>query len=181
MNDIIYLILQSFYFILPAYVANMAPVIVRKINFLKYPLDCKMKFKGKRILGTNKTFRGLVSGIIGSTIIAFVQYNLSSYTYFLNLSLLNYAAWPLIGFLMGFGAIFGDAIESFIKRRLNIAPGSSLKFWDQIDFIIGATLFISFIAIIRWDVLATIFIISPLLTVIVNYSAHYLKIRRKKW
>ena len=33
------MILETIYFLLPAYFANMAPVIFRKLNFLDYALD----------------------------------------------------------------------------------------------------------------------------------------------
>ena len=181
MNEIIYLIIKSFYFILPAYIANMSPVIVKKLRILEFPLDFKIKIKNKRILGEHKTIRGLISGIIGGILVAFIQNYLTKFEFFTNLSIINYDSWILIGFLMGFGAIFGDAIESFIKRQLNIKPGKALVLWDQIDFIIGAILFISIIEKINILIILTTIIISPLLTVIINHISYYLKIRGEKW
>jgi CDP-2,3-bis-(O-geranylgeranyl)-sn-glycerol synthase len=46
-----------------------------------------------------------------------------------------------LGFVLSLGALTGDLLESFIKRRLNRSPGSSLPVADQIDFILGAFLF----------------------------------------
>ena len=46
------LILQLFYLMLPAYFANMAPVIVKKIfNNLKIPIDFDKKIGNKEIFG----------------------------------------------------------------------------------------------------------------------------------
>jgi CDP-2,3-bis-(O-geranylgeranyl)-sn-glycerol synthase len=39
---------------------------------------------------------------------------------------------------MGFGAILGDAIGSFVKRRINIKPGAPFPIVDQIGFIFVA-------------------------------------------
>jgi len=49
---------------LPAYFANMAPVLVQKINLFAYPVDFNQKMNNKPIFGKNKTFRGFIFGII---------------------------------------------------------------------------------------------------------------------
>jgi CDP-2,3-bis-(O-geranylgeranyl)-sn-glycerol synthase len=43
----------------------------------------------------------------------------------------------LMGMSMGFGAVAGDAIKSFFKRQVGIAPGKSWVPFDQIDFVVG--------------------------------------------
>ena len=50
---------------------------------------------------------------------------------------------PLIGFLLGFGALLGDALGSFIKRRMGIGRGKPAPILDQIDFLIVATCFVT--------------------------------------
>jgi CDP-2,3-bis-(O-geranylgeranyl)-sn-glycerol synthase len=39
--------------------------------------------------------------------------------------------------MLGLGALLGDAIESFFKRRNNVPPGESWFPFDQTDYIIG--------------------------------------------
>ena len=51
----------------------------------------------------------------------------------------NINIW-LVGPLFAIGALGGDAIKSFIKRRVGIAAGQSWFPWDQIDYVIGASL-----------------------------------------
>ena len=51
-------LLKCFYLMLPAYFANMAPVIVKRIDFLAFPVDFSKTLGKKPILGKNKTFRG---------------------------------------------------------------------------------------------------------------------------
>jgi CDP-2,3-bis-(O-geranylgeranyl)-sn-glycerol synthase len=43
---------------------------------------------------------------------------------------------------MGLGTAVGDAVKSFFKRRVGIAPGASWPVFDQIDFLLGAYLFV---------------------------------------
>jgi len=47
---ILNLIFECFWFLLPGYLANSAPVFARKINFLDYPIDFGKKINGKRYL-----------------------------------------------------------------------------------------------------------------------------------
>src|SRR3989338_5895460 len=136
------LILQCFYFILPAYFANMAPVIVKKIDFLKIPIDFNKTMNNKPIFGKKKTFRGLVFGVLFAIVIAYLQFLLYKKNIFVGISIVDYSNWLLIGFLMGFGAIFGDLIESFVKRRLEYEPGKPFVPFDQTDFVIGALIFV---------------------------------------
>jgi CDP-2,3-bis-(O-geranylgeranyl)-sn-glycerol synthase len=94
---------------------------------------------------------------------------------------LDYHQWLLIGLLLGVGALVGDAVKSFIKRRIGIPPGNSLAIFDQIDFVIGAIIFISFIKKLNFNLIITIVIISYILNVLVNSISYYLKIRTDRW
>jgi len=170
------LIIKSLYFMLPAYFANMAPVIAKKIPFLVYPIDFGKTLKNKPIFGKNKTFRGLFFAVLFGIIVAFIQYKLK-WSY----SIVDYSNWILIGFLLGFGAIIGDLIKSFFKRRLNIKPGQRFFPWDQLDFVIGALVFASFVVKLELSIIVTIIIVSILGHIIVNHCAFYLKIRKEKW
>lgn len=127
---------EAFLFFLPAGFANMAPLFANKIPLLNTwdsPLDFGKSYKGTRVFGKNKTFRGLLFGIVLSGIIAWVIWNLYS---------LPYAQVTYIwgGALMGLGALLGDAVESFCKRRAGIKPGDAWFPFDQLDYIIGGLL-----------------------------------------
>lgn len=180
--NLVTLILSCLYFILPAYFANMAPVIVKK-HFLKLakPLDSNIKIDNHTIFGKNKTYRGLIFGVLFAIIITYLQYLLTSVPFFHNISIVDYSNWLLIGFLLGFGAIFGDLIESFFKRRLNLEPGKPFIPFDQLDFIIGALIFIYPIVKISIIKLLIILLSSFILHITINHIAFYLKIRDEKW
>jgi hypothetical protein len=56
--------------------ANVVPIFAVKIpglSKLNAPMDCGLKFRGKRILGDHKTWRGLVCGLIFSTLTLWLQ------------------------------------------------------------------------------------------------------------
>jgi CDP-2,3-bis-(O-geranylgeranyl)-sn-glycerol synthase len=54
----------------------------------------------------------------------------------------DYALLPSqwVGKLFGLGALGGDAVESFFKRRVGIPSGHAWVPWDQLDYVIGAIL-----------------------------------------
>ncbi|MBR9683587.1 CDP-archaeol synthase [Candidatus Woesearchaeota archaeon] len=125
------LIISSLYFFLPAYGANMAPELFRWVPFLDKPI-------WKKKLGANKTWRGVVVAVIVGVVVFSLQQWLFRFELFYNISLIDYGDfnWQL-GFLLGFGAILGDAVGSYYKRRARIKPGESWKPWDQVDFAFG--------------------------------------------
>lgn len=130
----LYNIFFAFWFFLPAGLANMVPVFAAKLfpNW-NFPLDFNLTFRGRRILGPNKTWRGLIVGIAVSVITVYLQQEINFFDY----SALN----PLIlGLLLGLGALLGDVVKSFFKRQLDIASGDSLLFFDQLDYIFGGIL-----------------------------------------
>ncbi len=176
------IILQYFYFMLPAYFANMAPVIVKNIfNNLEFPLDFNKKIKNKPIFGKNKTFRGLIFGVLFAVIIAYLQFLFYNNNLFVNISIVNYSDWLLIGLLMGFGTIFGDLVESFVKRRMNYESGKSFIPWDQMDFVIGALIFVYPIVKLSLDKIIIILLLSFILHIIANHIAFYTGVRRERW
>ena len=129
-------IAAALWFIFPAYCANAAPVIFGGGK----PMDFDKKFfDGKAFLGSHKTFRGFLAGIIVGTLVGMAQTIIYENILFDYNSQFQYSI--LLGFMLSIGALTGDLIESFIKRRISRSPGSSLPVADQIDFILGAFLF----------------------------------------
>lgn len=136
--------LFALWFFAPAGLANSAPVFANKIpllNRFKAPLDFGKSLNGVRIFGANKTWRGLLFGMFISTLaLGFQQYLYGKYTWAVDVSQgIDYSALNVfvLGPLFGFGALAGDAVESFFKRRAGVKPGESWIPFDQIDYIIG--------------------------------------------
>lgn len=123
------------------------PIFVAQIPWLKKyeaPMDFGCTFRGKRIFGTHKTWRGLFSGIIAGTLVLWAQQYLyieSSWIRSFS-QIVDYPALPtlIMGPLFAIGALGGDAIESFFKRQRGIAPGKGWFPFDQTDFIIGGAI-----------------------------------------
>jgi len=142
------IILQALWIIIPAYIANASAVLVgggTPIDFGKTWGD------GKRILGDGKTWRGLFSGtFIGMTagfglVVGASYINTSEFAY---LNLTDFYAFPLmipLIFSICVGALLGDIIESFFKRRIGKKRGEDWIPFDQLDFILGV-LFFSFLS-----------------------------------
>ena len=176
------LIISTLYFMLPAYFANMAPVLFKNhFKFLAKPLDFNRKIKGERILGSHKTLRGLVAGIVFGIITAFIQYLLYRVPYFAGISLIDYSNWFWIGLLIGAGAVIGDSVKSFFKRRANVKPGGKWIPFDQLDFVVGALLFVSIVYVPSIGVIIAALIISFLLHITANHIGYYLGIRKVRW
>ena len=96
----------------------MAPVFFAKIKVLDIPMDFNKKIGDIRILGDNKTIRGLLSATLIGGLIFILQKALYNIDFFNGISILNY--WELswwFGFIIGLGVICGDAIKSFVKRK----------------------------------------------------------------
>lgn len=108
---------------LPAIGANMTASLVRDIPILNTPLDLGFTFRGKRITGDHKTYRGLVFGILAAITIVYLQQII--YPIIVGYSVIDYsqANTLLLGILLGGGALFGDALKSFFKRQCNILQG----------------------------------------------------------
>ena len=140
-------ILFAVWFFLPAGLANASPLYALKIPYLKnlsYPLDFNKTIRGKVIFGKNKTWRGIIFAIIVGIVVTALQHLIYPHSSWIrsisgpvDYETINYV---LLGALLGSGAILGDAVESFIKRRLVIRPGSIWFPYDQIDYIVGGCL-----------------------------------------
>jgi CDP-2,3-bis-(O-geranylgeranyl)-sn-glycerol synthase len=141
------IIIQALWIVLPAYIANASALLVGGGT----PIDFGKTWKdGRRILGDGKTWRGLISGaLIGMTAgfglsVVAIYANNSDFSF---LSLNEFGRFPLMIAIIGsicFGALLGDIIASFIKRRIGKERGEDWIPIDQLDFIVGA-LFLSFL------------------------------------
>lgn len=185
MNILTY-ILSCFYFFLPAYFTNMTPPLMRKVNlftFLDREVDFGKKFWGQPILGSHKSWRGVIFGIIVGILVAGIQGYLYQFPTIQKISFLNYYQINifLFGFLISAGAVFGDLLFAFIKRRLKMEPGARFLPWDQTNYVIGTALFLTPFFKIEIIVWITLFILTFLLHLIFNRLGYCLKLHRAKW
>ncbi|UXD21632.1 hypothetical protein IPA_06050 [Ignicoccus pacificus DSM 13166] len=153
---------------LPAMVANASPVFLKKGT----PVDFgKLFIDGRRILGDGKTWEGLLLGLwFGGTV---------ALSLWLLTSDLDYFVYGLVGSL---GALLGDMLFSFIKRRLGLERGAPLPLADQLDFFLGAT---ALMMALGWRpkmeywIIAGVIIVG--LHVTANRIAYMLKLKDVPW
>ncbi|MGH9856764.1 MAG: CDP-archaeol synthase [Acidobacteriota bacterium] len=144
-------VLETIWIFLPAMAANMAPVLAAHLpmlSHLKTPLDAGISWRGARLLGGNKTVRGLITGVLAGAVTGALQsFFYTIFPWVKDIALVSYE--PLLfagifGATLGAGALGGDAAKSFIKRQAGVRPGQSLAILDQIDFVLGAAAVIYF-------------------------------------
>ncbi|MEM3824439.1 MAG: CDP-2,3-bis-(O-geranylgeranyl)-sn-glycerol synthase [Candidatus Bathyarchaeia archaeon] len=163
--DLAHLIIEALKFIFPAYCANAVPVITG--GGLPIDLDKKF-FDGKPIFGKNKTYRGFFSGLLVGILVGLMESLFFSYHL-------------LFGFLLSLGALFGDLVGAFLKRRLGLAPGELLPIVDQIDFVVGAIVFAIPISILTVELAITALIITPPIHLLTNFVAYKLGLKSNPW
>ena len=112
------MLLLSLKLLLLLLIANGAPILARFLlkQRFNFPLDGnKQWFDHRPLLGHAKTWRGLVSALLLTPLAAWL----------LSLSLLT-------GLLIAIGAMLGDVLSSFIKRRLNTETSGQALLLDQV-------------------------------------------------
>ncbi|MBW2967458.1 CDP-archaeol synthase [Candidatus Woesearchaeota archaeon] len=182
--DALLFALKALYLFLPAGFANMAPPFFRDMRFLDCPVDFGHRWKGKTLFGSHKTWRGVFFGTLIAIITVFIQKILFlDYPVFRGISLLDYSAvnFVLLGFLLGFGALLGDIVKSFMKRRAGIAPGNPWIPFDQIDFILGSLALLCFVYIPSWQTVLFLLVAIPILHIFFNHVGYYMGINKNKW
>jgi CDP-2,3-bis-(O-geranylgeranyl)-sn-glycerol synthase len=158
-------ITSALLFIGPSYFANAAPLVFgggRSLDGGRRLSD------GQPIFGSHKTIRGFISGIVVGALIglgeSFVDPRLA-----------------LAGFMIALGAVLGDLLGAFIKRRLHVEPGTAFPILDQLDFVLGGLLLgYPFFPI---GLLPAILVIAvtPPIHLSTNYGAYKLGIKKTQW
>lgn len=159
------LVTAALLFIGPSYVANAAPLLFGGGR----TLDGGRKLSdGQPIFGSHKTVRGVVAGILAGSVIGLAE------------SLVD-PRLALAGFMIALGAVLGDLLGAFIKRRLSVEPGRAFPILDQLDFVIGSLLLgyaffpIGFLSVILFV------IVTPPIHLATNYGAYLLGIKKTHW
>jgi CDP-2,3-bis-(O-geranylgeranyl)-sn-glycerol synthase len=133
---------------LPAWIANSTPVLFGG----GAPIDRGMVLRdGHRLLGSGKTIRGFVAGVllgtlvgIGQSIVAPHLHPIMEIYVSVTPAMQDILYMPLpAAFLLSFGALLGDLVGSFLKRRVDIKSGNPAPVLDQLGFILMALILAS--------------------------------------
>ncbi len=174
MYEILVLLAQAFWLIAPAYAANAFPPLLKG----KMPIDCGKSLNGNRILGDGKTIEGTIGGIIFGVLVGSLQ--ILGYNYIPKELGLGAMTLPL-ALLLSAGAISGDIIGSFLKRRLHIESGRPLFPVDQLDFLLFSLLLASLITSINVWVAVVLVIFTPLIHKIANIIGYFIGVKKNPW
>ena len=152
-------------FIGPSYVANAAPLVFGGGR----TLDGGRKLSdGQPIFGSHKTIRGVLAGVIAGSLVGLGESLLDSRLF-------------VGGFMIALGAVLGDLLGAFLKRRLRVEPGRAFPILDQLDFILGSILLGYSFFPIPWISIVLVVVVTPPIHLATNYGAHLLGIKETKW
>lgn len=167
------LALRGLALVLPLVVGGLVHQVVRRTRSferLNRSLD-DLFFAGRVVFGANKTIRGFVVVPVATAL---------AYALFTSMPL-----WS--GALIGLAYVLAELPNSYLKRRLGIAPGSQARkaravFFalDHLDSAAGCA--IVFLALGQAvAVVISGLLLGPLVHVAVNFVAHRLRLRTQAW
>ncbi len=172
--DLPFLLLQSFWFVAPAYAANGFPPLMRG----KIPIDGGKKFNKKRILGDGKTWEGLLGGIVFGIFVGSVQ--IYGQVYLPSELGLAEMTFPIVA-LLTLGTMAGDVGGSFVKRRIDMRRGDRALFLDQLGFLLMAFLFVWPTYIPTLDVMVVLVLLTPIIHWLSNVLGYWIHVKRDPW
>jgi len=169
--------------LLPAYVPNNAAVLVGGGP----PIDGGRTWRGERLLGDGKTWRGTAGGLLAGLTLAVALHAATPAAG---------TVLPLVGFdgfapgaMLGLplGAMLGDLAASFAKRRTGRERGAAFPGVDQLDFLVGALL-VCLVLAPGWTgatfqppVLLAAVVLTPALHVAANGGAYAFGLKAEPW
>ena len=132
--------------ILIAGIAHVAVITLDLAPALARPIDADRRWRGRPLLGGNKTWRGFVVMPAATAVTVAAQQAIAGRSPRLAaLAPLHSGARPwIVGATCGAAYVLAELPNSFLKRRLGVAPGASASrarmaqyVVDQIDSVIG--------------------------------------------
>ena len=179
-DTVIIALVSALWIMLPAYVPNSAAAVLGG----GAPIDGKGCWRdGRRIFGDGKTWRGLVLGIASGFIVGLILIFLQSEFGWDFLPVLTVTSV----FLLATGALLGDLVKSFFKRRLGKNSGDPWLIADQYDLVAGAFLltiifdYSWFVSVMTVPIFIIILIITPLLHRGTNIIGYIAGIKKVPW
>jgi len=182
--------LAVLWLILPSYIANAFATLPRGRG---PPMDLGRNWRdGRRILGPSKTWSGFwFAGfaampfcLLEAWLILLAPPNLKLVP---TLAPTVEAAIPLAAILT-FGAMAGDALGSFVKRRLGRESGQRTLLLDQLPFVLVPialgfafypALFVS--VFVRWEAVLWLLVYTLGLHAAFNYVGYWVGLKKVPW
>ena len=128
--------------ITPVLFAGLGQVLVLKTGLLAgvaTPLDRGVKWRGKPLFGPLKTWRGVIIMTTLSALVSSAQAEAARRSEGLRaLSPFDYKRinpW-FLGLALGLGYCLAELPNSFVKRRLDIAPADTTERWAWVQYLV---------------------------------------------
>jgi CDP-2,3-bis-(O-geranylgeranyl)-sn-glycerol synthase len=174
-------VVVAIWVMLPAYLPNNVAVVAGGGR----PIDNGRTLDdGKRILGDGKTWRGTAVGTAAGVVAALALNQLHPFVS----GAVAADPFPIAAAVsLSFGAMLGDILASFLKRRTGRQRGASFPGLDQLDFVV-VSLVLTAITATGWfletftlPVIAAVFVLTPLLHVSTNVLAYVFGLKDEPW
>jgi len=172
------LVVVAFWAMLPAYVPNNAAVLAGG----GAPIDGGHTFRGRRLLGDGKTWRGTAVGTAVGFLLALGLNTVAPEVG--SVVGIGVPTFPfLAAFGLAFGAMLGDITASFLKRRTGRERGAAFPVVDQLDFVAGALVCTAildygwFVDTFTLPIVVVVIVLTPLLHVVTNGIAYVLGLK----
>ena len=170
----------ALWIMLPAYLPNSAAAVFGGGT----PIDLGRTFSdGRRVFGDGKTYREFFGGVLSGVLVGLIQI-LAASAFGLDM-LPRHTILSVI--LLATGALLGDLVKSFFKRRLGKERGEPWIIADQYDLVIGSLLLVLLVypewlvENITLPILVWIIVLTPLLHRVVNIIGYYIGVKEVPW
>jgi CDP-2,3-bis-(O-geranylgeranyl)-sn-glycerol synthase len=153
--------------LLLVFAANSAPVLVGDLLGRRWdrPVDFGLHLAdGRPLLGSSKTWRGLVAGCAASALVA---------------KLLG-LTWS-IGLAAGTLSMCGDMLASFSKRRIGYAAGDRAPLLDSVPEALLPALGLRTTLALSWTKVLVVVAVFAITVPLVSPLLYKLHIRRRPW
>jgi CDP-diglyceride synthetase len=192
-------VLQIYVSLAPVIIAGVLNMVWCSTSLapgLNRPLDNRKVLRdGRRVFGDNKTWKGLL-GMVVLGAVAFVLWSLvvqgSSLVQWDLFHQRHPATLPfdtLVGALLGAAYALFELPNSFLKRRLAIAPGkesAAPRKWlfvvlDQIDSVVGCAVVVAILATVTPLFLLGLVVVGGITHILLNMALFAVGLRRNRF
>ena len=175
-------VVTAIWAMLPAYLPNNVAVVAGS----GAPIDGGRTWRGARVLGDGKTWRGLAAGVLAGLVAAIALTALEPAA--AGVLGVDVPRFPLAAAVaLPAGALLGDIGASFVKRRLGRKRGAAVPLLDQLDLVVGA-LALSYLLAPTWavgvftpPVVVAVLVLTPVLHLATNGIGYALGLKAEPW
>jgi len=175
---------QAFSITLPILISGLFFIASMKYGWFTYlnkPIDFGQRIGKTEVFGPNKNWRGALFYILGGTLVTYLLHLLQPTQNWIAPVFSNEPL--LLGISSCSAYVLGELINSFIKRRLGISPGSQgkllQKFIDNTDGALTAGVVYIFIFNVSLEILLAAFVISLVIHASTDVLMRKLRLKSK--